>query len=212
MLKKQLKALTKALKLNFRRQESISNMKLIVGLGNPGEKYSDTRHNVGFMAVDFIHRHFAFGAWKEKFKGEFVKGSIDGEDTILLKPYTFMNLSGESVGAACKFFKIKPENVYVIYDELDLKPNQIKLKQGGGAAGHNGIKSLDQHLSGKNYHKMRIGIGHPGNKHEVSGYVLRKAPADEFTQTEKVIETYMPRLPALLSGDGAKFLNPNEPL
>ena len=187
-------------------------MKLIVGLGNPGEKYSDTRHNVGFMAVDFIHRHFAFGAWKEKFKGEFVKGSIDGEDIILLKPYTFMNLSGESVGAVCKFFKIKPENVYVIYDELDLKPNQIKLKQGGGAAGHNGIKSLDQHMTGKNYHKMRIGIGHPGNKHEVSGYVLRKAPADEFAQTEKVIETYMPRLPALLSGDGAKFLNPNEPL
>lgn len=144
---------------------------MLVGLGNPGEKYAKNRHNIGFMAVDeIVHRH-SFTDWKKKFKGEYCEGKIRDKKVFVLKPSTYMNLSGESVLSMASFFKIPPENIIVFYDELDLPSGKLRVKQGGGANGHNGLKSIDQHL-GKNYFRVRLGIDHPGEKHLVSGYVL----------------------------------------
>ena len=139
-------------------------MFLIVGLGNPGSKYEETRHNIGFKAVDEIVRRFSFSPWVEKFSGVISKGAIDGEKIILLKPQTFMNLSGQSVQLAAHFFKIDPKNIIVIHDELDLPPLKTRIKLGGGNGGHNGLKSIQQCMGTADFIRVRLGVGHPGDK------------------------------------------------
>ncbi|PCJ31474.1 MAG: aminoacyl-tRNA hydrolase [Alphaproteobacteria bacterium] len=146
-------------------------MLLFVGLGNPGSKYKNNRHNIGFMAVDkIVHRH-NFSAPKSQFQGLVSEGRFGSEKILVLKPQTFMNLSGQSVSEAARFYKISPEDIFVFYDELDIPEARIKFKTGGGNAGHNGLRSIDQHM-GKDYHRIRMGIGHPGHKDRVTGHVL----------------------------------------
>ena len=147
-------------------------MYLFVGLGNPGLEYSKNRHNIGFMAVDVIADKFSFPAWRDKFKGQYCEGKIGTHKVYLLKPQTFMNLSGESIQALASFYKILPENIFVFHDELDLAEGVLKVKIGGGTAGHNGLKSTSQILGTDNYYRIRMGIGHPGDKARVHGHVL----------------------------------------
>ena len=154
-------------------------MQIFVGLGNPGASYAHNRHNIGFMALDQIAAENGFGPWKSKFQGRISEGRLWHEKVILLKPETFMNLSGQSVGEAMRFFKLEPRDITVFHDELDLAPGKCRVKSGGGHAGHNGLRSLHQHI-GADYHRVRLGIGHPGHKDAVAGYVLRDfAKADQ---------------------------------
>ncbi|HHC28951.1 MAG TPA: aminoacyl-tRNA hydrolase, partial [Rhodobacterales bacterium] len=154
-------------------------MKLFVGLGNPGAKYAHNRHNIGYMAVDRIAADHGFSPWRTKFQGQMCEGRLGADKIVLLKPETFMNLSGQSVGEAMRFFKLTPGDVTVFHDELDLAPGKLKLKQGGGHAGHNGLRSIHSHI-GEAYGRVRLGIGHPGHKDRVAGYVLSDfAKADE---------------------------------
>ncbi len=146
-------------------------MLLLVGLGNPGAKYAGNRHNVGFMAIDAIQRRHSFSPWSKKFQAEISTGDIAGEKVLLIKPQTFMNLSGQSVGEAMRFYKLTPDDVTVLYDEIDLAPGKLRIKTGGGAGGHNGIRSMDQHIA-RNYRRVRIGVGHPGVKELVHNHVL----------------------------------------
>lgn len=146
-------------------------MLLLVGLGNPGEKYRRHRHNVGFMAVEAIADAYGFAPARKKFQGEIREGEIGGARAIILKPQTFMNESGNSVGAALRFYKLQPADVVIFHDELDLAAGKIKAKQGGGTAGHNGLRSIDEHI-GDGFRRVRIGIGHPGDKARVTGHVL----------------------------------------
>jgi len=162
-------------------------MWLFVGLGNPGSKYEDNRHNIGFMAMDQLAKDNHFPAFKSKFNGEITEGRFGGQKIALLKPTTFMNESGQSVGKAAKFYKIPPEKIIVFHDELDIAPFKTKMKQGGGAGGHNGIKSIDAHLGDKNYWRVRMGIGHPGDKNRVSGYVLNDFSKEE----QKLLPEYL---------------------
>jgi peptidyl-tRNA hydrolase, PTH1 family len=181
-------------------------MLLIVGLGNPGAQYARNRHNVGFMAVDAIARANGFSSWGRKFHGEIAEGRLDGQRVLLLKPLTYMNDSGRSVGDAARFHKIEPDNVIVLYDELDLAPGKLRVKAGGGSGGHNGIKSIDAHL-GPAYKRVRIGIGHPGSKELVHNHVLgdfAKADADWLNPLLDAIATHAQWLP---QGDGSQFLN-----
>lgn len=146
-------------------------MILCVGLGNPGQQYLMTRHNIGFMAVDFFANFYSFPVFKKKFQGEISEAKINNHQFCLLKPLTYMNLSGASVQSIMAFYKIPLDNLIVFHDDLDLIPGQIKVKRGGGAGGHNGLKSIDQSV-GNNYWRVRIGIGHPGAKHLVTNHVL----------------------------------------
>ena len=138
-------------------------MWLIVGLGNPGGSYARNRHNIGFMAADEIVRRHCFSPWRSKYQGQIAEGTIAGEKVLVLKPETYMNLSGQSVAAAARFHKIPNGNVIALHDEIDLPPGKVRVKKGGGAAGHNGLKSIDAHL-GNDYWRVRLGIGHPGDK------------------------------------------------
>lgn len=164
-------------------------MWLIVGLGNPGGKYSGHRHNIGFMVVDGIADKFGFPAYRSKFNAEVAEGRIGGDKVILLKPQTFMNESGQAVGKAANFYKIDPSRIVVFHDELDLKPGERRVKTGGGNAGHNGLKSIQAHLGTADFVRVRIGIGHPGDKDRVSGYVLSDFGKGEFADVfEPLIE------------------------
>lgn len=151
-------------------------MLLIAGLGNPGAQYAHNRHNIGFMAVDEIFRRHRFSPWQKKFQAVISEGMIDGEKILIVKPQTYMNLSGQSVGEAMRFYKLQLADLVVVYDELDLPAGKLRLKTGGGTNGHNGIKSIDAHLQGllgsRDYRRMRLGIGHPGAKELVHNYVL----------------------------------------
>jgi PTH1 family peptidyl-tRNA hydrolase len=147
-------------------------MLLLVGLGNPGPKYALNRHNVGFMAVEAIAARHGFGPWRKRFQGEASEGTIDGVKCLALKPQTFMNESGRSVGEAAGFFKLSGGDVVVFYDELDLAPGRFRMKTGGGAAGHNGIRSISASALGPDFRRARMGIGHPGHKDKVLGHVL----------------------------------------
>jgi PTH1 family peptidyl-tRNA hydrolase len=147
-------------------------MLLWVGLGNPEPGMARQRHNIGFMALDVIARRHGFSPWRQRFKGLTADGVIAGHKILALKPMTYMNLSGESVQAASGFFKVEPEAITVFHDELDLVPGKVRVKRGGGAAGHNGLRSMDQHLASPDYWRVRLGIGHPGDKNRVTGYVL----------------------------------------
>ncbi len=181
-------------------------MKLFVGLGNPGSKYARTRHNIGFMAVDRIAEEHGFAPWRSKFQGEMSEGRLGREKVILLKPQTFMNLSGQSVGEAMRFHKLSPEDVVVFHDELDLAPGKCRLKTGGGHAGHNGLRSIHQHI-GEAYDRVRLGIGHPGHKDRVSGYVLHDFAKAEEGWLDDMMRGIADGAAALADGDGAKFMN-----
>ncbi len=146
-------------------------MFLFVGLGNPGREYAGNRHNIGFMAIDAVARAWNFPAFRKRFQGEASEGQIGSERVMLLKPLTYMNDSGQSVGAAAKFLKIALEDVVVLHDELDLPPGKLRVKTGGGEGGHNGLRSITAHM-GKDYKRVRLGIGHPGDKARVYSYVL----------------------------------------
>lgn len=181
-------------------------MWLIVGLGNPGKEYEHNRHNVGFMAVDVLHDEHNFSGWQKKFKGLTATGTIAGEKALLLKPQTFMNLSGESVLPAASFYKIPTEKIIVIYDELDLDPFKTRIRQGGGTGGHNGLKSINAHLN-PNYWRVRIGIGHPGRKELVSSYVLHDFAKDDQNFLDPLLKTLSEHFDQLLSGDANGLMN-----
>lgn len=181
-------------------------MKLFVGLGNPGSKYARTRHNIGFMAVDRIAEDHGFTPWRSKFQGEMSEGRLGREKVILLKPQTFMNLSGQSVGEAMRFHKLTAEDVVVFHDELDLAPGKCRLKSGGGHAGHNGLRSIHQHI-GETYDRVRLGIGHPGHKDRVSGYVLHDFAKAEEGWLDDMMRGIADGAPSLADGDGPKFMN-----
>ncbi len=154
-------------------------MFLVVGLGNPGEKYARNRHNIGFMAADEIVRRHSFSSYRVKFQGDLAEGKIGTDKVLVLKPQTFMNESGRSVKELVTFCKIAAEDILVLHDELDLAPGKLRVKRGGGHAGHNGLRSLHAHI-GDNYARVRLGVGHPGDKNQVSGYVLKDfAKADQ---------------------------------
>lgn len=181
-------------------------MRLFVGLGNPGARYAMNRHNVGFMAVDRIAADHGFAPWRARFQGETSEGRLGGERVVLLRPHTFMNLSGQSVGEAMRFYKLEPADLVVFHDELDLTPGRVRVKEGGGHAGHNGLRSLHQHI-GDGYSRVRIGIGHPGHKDRVAAYVLSDfAKADQGWLAE-LLHGISEGAPALAAGDAARFMN-----
>jgi len=181
-------------------------MQLWVGLGNPGAKYAANRHNIGFMAVDRIGADHGFGPWRKGFQGLVSEGRFGSERVILLKPETFMNLSGQAVRAAADFYKVPVEAITVFHDELDLAPGRIRLKQGGGHAGHNGLRSIHQHM-GEAYARVRLGIGHPGDKDRVAAYVLSDFAKAEADWLDDLMRGISDGASALAAGDGAKFLN-----
>jgi len=180
-------------------------MLLLVGLGNPGPKYERNRHNVGFMAVDAIVRRHSFAPWRVKFEGLAAEGTIDGTRTIALKPQTFMNNSGQAVGAAMRFYKLLPGQVVVIYDEVDLVPFKVRAKTGGGAAGHNGIRSIDQHI-GPEFRRVRIGVGHPGDKEKMLSHVLNDFAKAELKDLEKVIDAIAEASPLIAQDNDNAFM------
>jgi PTH1 family peptidyl-tRNA hydrolase len=181
-------------------------MKLIVGLGNPGAKYAGNRHNIGFMAVEQIAKDHGFSPWKGKFNGSVSEGRFGSARAVLLRPETFMNKSGDSVIAACQFYKIESEDVIVLHDELDLAPGKVKFKMGGGHAGHNGLRSIHSHL-GPDYGRVRLGIGHPGHKDRVAGYVLNDFAKAEADWLDDVMRGISDGAPYLAAGDAPKFMN-----
>jgi len=178
-------------------------MLLLVGLGNPGEKYERHRHNVGYMAVDAIADAHRFGPARRKFQGELREGDIGGDKAIALKPLTYMNDSGLSVGAAMRFYKLAPADVVVFHDELDLAAGKIKAKQGGGNAGHNGLRSIDDHI-GPDFRRVRIGIGHPGDKTRVTGHVLGDFAKADRDWLDPLLAAIAKSAPFLVEGD-ARF-------
>lgn len=180
-------------------------MKLLVGLGNPGERYARNRHNVGFMAVERIAERHRIGPWKRKFQGYAADGEIAGQRVLLLKPDTYMNESGRSVGEAARFLKIPLADIIVLYDEIDLAPGKLKVKTGGGNAGHNGLRSISQHV-GNDYQRVRIGVGHPGDKALVANYVLADFAKAEAEWLEPLLDAIADSAGRLATGDAARFL------
>ncbi|MBM3614800.1 MAG: aminoacyl-tRNA hydrolase [Alphaproteobacteria bacterium] len=181
-------------------------MRLFVGLGNPGAKYAGNRHNIGFMALDRIAADHGFGPWKKSHQGLACEGRLGLEKVVLLKPETFMNLSGQSVQSAVSFYKLGLKEVTVFHDELDLAPGKIRVKTGGGHAGHNGLRSIHQHL-GEAYHRVRLGIGHPGHKDAVAAYVLHDFAKSDQDWLDDLMRGISDGAVALAAGDSAKFLN-----
>ncbi len=182
-------------------------MQLFAGLGNPGAAYALNRHNIGFMAVDAIAHAHGFGPWKTRFQGLTSEGRIGTHKVTLLKPATFMNDSGRSVGEAMRFFKLEPATALtVFYDELDLEPFKVRVKHGGGAAGHNGIRSIDAHL-GPDYRRVRMGIGHPGHKDRVSPYVLGNFAKAEMEPLSDLLGAVANEVNWLLEGNDARFMS-----
>ncbi len=179
---------------------------LIVGLGNPDREHAGNRHNVGFMALDRLVYDGAFSDWKQKFQGLVSEGKIGQTRVLLLKPQTYMNLSGKSVQAAAQFYKVAPDKIIVLHDELDLPPAKVRTKFGGGAAGHNGLKSIDSTLGTQNYMRVRIGIGHPGDKARVSGYVLSDFTDDERNIIDLTLAAVSRHFDYLLGGRDADFM------
>lgn len=181
-------------------------MKLFVGLGNPGAKYARNRHNIGFMAMDRIAEDHGFAPWRAKFQGLTSEGRLGSEKVVLLKPETFMNLSGQAVGEAMRFYKLTSDDVTVFHDELDLAPGKMRTKTGGGHAGHNGLRSIHSHI-GESYHRVRLGIGHPGHKDRVSPYVLSDFAKSDADWLDDLMRGLSDGAPHLADGDTAKFSN-----
>lgn len=181
-------------------------MQLWVGLGNPGAGYALHRHNVGFMALDTIAEVYDFPAPQKKFQGWLQEGRIGGIKVLLLKPATYMNESGRSVGEALRFYKLDTDALTVFHDELDLAPFKIKVKQGGGTAGHNGLRSIDQHL-GPDFRRVRIGIGHPGHKDRVTGHVLGNYAKAEMDPLADLLGAIAAEAPWLAKGENERFMS-----
>lgn len=181
-------------------------MQIFAGLGNPGSQYAGNRHNIGFMAVDAIQRRHSFSPWSKKFKALVSEGEIAGERVLLIKPQTYMNLSGEAVGEAMRFYKLEPKDIVAIYDELDLIQGKARIKTGGGHGGHNGIKSLDAHC-GREYRRLRLGIGHPGSKEQVHNHVLGDFSKNDRIWLEPLIEAIADNADMLAKGEDSQLLN-----
>lgn len=181
-------------------------MQIWAGLGNPGASYAMHRHNVGFMAADVLADAYRFGPWKLRFQGLTAEGRIGDEKILLLKPQTFMNESGRSVGEAMRFFKLEPGDITAFYDELDLDPFRVKVKSGGGTAGHNGIRSIDAHISA-DFRRVRLGIGHPGHKERVTGHVLGNFAKSEIDALASMLGAVAAEAPWLAKGDDARFMS-----
>ncbi|GGX72845.1 aminoacyl-tRNA hydrolase [Saccharospirillum salsuginis] len=182
---------------------------LIVGLGNPGAQYDATRHNAGFEYVDALARECG-ASWKldTKYQAETCKVNLAGQSVWLMKPMTFMNRSGQSVGAFAQFFKIAPEQILVAHDELDLPPGVARFKQGGGHGGHNGLRDIVARLANnRNFYRLRLGIGHPGSSGEVVNYVLSKAHPDDRIRLDRAIEAAIDHTPRVVAGDWQKAMN-----
>ena len=181
-------------------------MKIIAGLGNPGAQYAGNRHNIGFMAVDALQRLPSFAPWSKKFKAEISEGEIAGEKVLLMKPQTYMNLSGESVGEAMRFFKLTPADIIAIHDELDLPAGRVRIKTGGGHGGHNGLKSLDAHC-GKDYRRLRLGIGHHGDKERVHGHVLGDFAKADRVWLEPLLDAIADNAAMLVKAEDSQLMN-----
>ncbi|MFX0547460.1 aminoacyl-tRNA hydrolase [Roseovarius sp. S1116L3] len=181
-------------------------MLIFAGLGNPGAKYAGNRHNIGFMALDRIASDHGFGPWKARFQGQTAEGKLGDTKVLLLKPGTFMNLSGQSVGEAMRFFKLEAPDITVFHDEIDLAPGKVRVKDGGGHAGHNGLRSIHQHI-GPHYTRVRMGVGHPGHKDAVPGYVLHDFAKADQDWLDDVLRGCSDGAPHLAAGDNGKFQN-----
>lgn len=181
-------------------------MFLVVGLGNPGQTYTDNRHNIGFMAADEIVRRHGFSPWRAKFQGEMSDGVVDGQKVITLKPMTYMNESGRSILAAASFYKVRPEDIIVFHDEIDLAPGKLRVKRGGGHAGHNGLRSIHAHL-GANYARVRMGVGHPGEKDQVKNYVLRDFAKADDAWLDPMLDGCAENLGLILEGDDPSYMS-----
>ena len=181
-------------------------MRLLVGLGNPGARYEANRHNIGFMAVDEIARAQSATPWRRRFQGRSADATVAGEKAVLLKPETYMNDSGRAVAEALRFFKLEPADLVVFHDELDLPPGKVRVKTGGGNAGHNGLRSITA-LCGNDYRRVRMGIGHPGHRDLVHGYVLHDFPASDRPWVETLCRACAESAALLVAGDDAGFLN-----
>ena len=185
----------------------MSKLSLIVGLGNPGSEYAQTRHNAGFWFIERLAEQYGITLKTDsKYKGISGRGNIEGQDVRLLLPTTFMNLVGQSVVPFAKFYQIAPEAILIAHDELDMNPGVIRLKTGGGHGGHNGLKDIVPHI-GSNFHRLRIGIGHPGSKERVSGHVLSKAPSSEQNLMDDAIAHALSRIQLLVNGDIQQAMN-----
>ena len=181
-------------------------MQIWTGLGNPGPQYALHRHNVGFMACDVLAEMHGFGPVQKKFSGWTQEGRIGGEKILLLKPATFMNESGRAVGEALRFYKLEPEALTVFHDELDLAPFKVKVRDGGGLAGHNGLRSINQHL-GPDFRRVRIGIGHPGSKERVTGHVLGNYAKAEMDPLADMLAAIAAEAAWLAAGDNGRFMS-----
>jgi PTH1 family peptidyl-tRNA hydrolase len=181
-------------------------MILIAGLGNPGSRYAGNRHNIGFMAADAIARRQGLAPWRRRFQGEIAEGLVGGERTVVLKPLTYMNESGRSIGEAMRFFGLEPGDVVVLHDELDLPAGKVRIKSGGGHAGHNGLRSIHAHI-GPEFHRVRLGIGHPGLKELVHGYVLHDFAKADREWLEPLLDAIAEAAPALARREFASFQN-----
>ncbi len=181
-------------------------MLLIAGLGNPGPKYDRNRHNIGFMAVDEIVRRHSFAVWRARFQSLVAEGEIEGRKALAMKPMTFMNESGRAVGEALRFYKLSPPDVIVLHDELDLMLGKIRVKRGGGHAGHNGLRSIDAHI-GDDFWRVRMGIGHPGDKEKVHGHVLSDFAKPEQPLVDRMVEGVAMHFSVLASGDEGGFMS-----
>lgn len=181
-------------------------MIIIAGLGNPGSRYAANRHNIGFMAADAIARRHGLGPWRRRFQGETADGLLGNERVVLLKPLTYMNESGRSVGEAMRFYGLTPDDVVVLHDELDLPPGKVRIKTGGGHAGHNGLRSIHAHI-GPDFHRVRLGIGHPGLKDLVHMYVLHDFAKADAAWLEVLLDAVAEEAPALARREFASFQN-----
>ena len=181
-------------------------MRLFVGLGNPGGQYARNRHNIGWMAVDRIAEDHGFGPWRQKFSAEVSEGRLGSDKILLMKPQTFMNNSGQSVGEALRFYKLEAPDVTVFHDEIDLAPAKCRVKDGGGHAGHNGLRSIHQHI-GPHYTRVRMGVGHPGHKDAVPGYVLKDFPKADEDWLDDILRGISDGAVALAAGDNGRFMN-----
>ncbi len=181
-------------------------MLLLAGLGNPGPKYAGNRHNIGFMAVDEIVRRHGFARFRTRFHALVATGNIAGRKVMAMKPMTFVNDSGRAIGAALRFHKLAPAELVVVYDELDLEPGKLRVKRGGGHAGHKGLRSLDAHI-GPDYWRVRIGIGHPGDKRLVESYVLKDFTRQERPRFRRLVAAIAEAWPWVVAGHETRFMN-----
>ncbi len=181
-------------------------MRVLVGLGNPGPRYAKNRHNIGFMAVDALARRHGFAAFRNRFESDCAEGRLEGTPILALKPQTFMNESGRAASAVARFFKLEAKAFVVIHDEIDLAAGKVKVKRGGGHAGHNGLRSLDRHI-GSDYLRVRIGVGHPGDRHRVRDHVLEDFGRDDMAWIAPLLDALAEAAPLLLDpDDGGRFM------